>query len=100
MNQNGGARIFLIRKAYGFSTQKKKACRFFANGCELEEEGCFFLRETENFRFFENRAIKYPGKAEALFTMGFTVLLGKTGSFYYAVSGKRFAQNKSIEVSF
>lgn len=65
MNQNGGARIFLIRKAYGFSTQKKKACRFFANGCELEEEGCFFLRETENFRFFKNRAIKYPGKAEA-----------------------------------
>ena len=92
----------MIRKAYGFSTQKKKACRFFANGCELEEEGCFFLRETENFRFFLKSRNQISGQSGggALFTMGFTVLLGKTGSFYYAVSGKRFAQNKSIEVSF
>lgn len=56
---------FFDKKSLWLFDPKEESMPFFANGCELEEEGCFFLRETENFRFFKNRAIKYPGKAEA-----------------------------------
>lgn len=91
----------MTEKLCGFLTQKKKACRFFANGCELEEEGCFFLREAEKsvFSKIAQSNIRAKRKQRSFFSASRSYS-ERPEAFIMTVSAYVIAQIKSNEVSF